>query len=94
MDGAKLFYSDSLIQQAGVFVSEGYPGIYIYLIRDKNDPGYFNKLNLVQNYSVVEAACLAIRKELFMKVDTQTNQYAFPPRVMHEWQDKEITKYD
>ncbi|MCS3799956.1 glycosyltransferase [Niastella sp. OAS944] len=65
--GAKLFYPNGQIQHAGIFLCED-PGNHIYMKRDKNDPGYYNKLNLVQNYSAVTAACLAVRKELFIKV--------------------------
>ena len=65
--GAKLYYPNGQIQHAGVFLYEGHPGNHIYLRKEKNDPGYFNKLNLVQNYSVVTAACLAIRRELYIK---------------------------
>jgi GT2 family glycosyltransferase len=65
--GAKLFYPNDQIQHAGVFLHEGHPGNHIYLKRTKDDPGYFNKLNLVQNYCAVTAACLVIRKEVFLK---------------------------
>jgi O-antigen biosynthesis protein len=65
--GAKLYYPNGQIQHAGVFLYEGHPGNHIYLKRDKNDPGYFNKLNLVQNYSAVTGACLAIRKDTYLE---------------------------
>ncbi len=65
--GAKLYYPNGQIQHAGVFLFEAHPGIHIYLKRDKNDPGYFNKLHLVQNYLAVTAACLAVRKEVYIK---------------------------
>ena len=67
--GAKLYYPNGQIQHAGVFLYEGQPGNHIYLKREKEDPGYFNKLNLVQNYSAVTAACLAIRKEVYLEVN-------------------------
>jgi GT2 family glycosyltransferase len=67
--GAKLFYPNGQIQHAGVFLHEGHPGNHIYLKRDKNDPGYFNKLNLVQNYVAVTAACLAVRKDVYMEAE-------------------------
>lgn len=66
--GAKLFYPNGLIQHAGVILHEGHPGNHIYINREKDDPGYFNKLNLIQNYVAVTAACLAVRKELYLKV--------------------------
>jgi GT2 family glycosyltransferase len=66
--GAKLYYATGHIQHAGVFIYKGHPGNHIYLKREQHDPGYFNKLNLVQNYSAVTAACLAVRKELYNEV--------------------------
>lgn len=63
--GAKLLYPNGCIQHAGVILYENHPGIHIYQKRKENDPGYFNRLNLVQNYSAVTAACLAVKKELF-----------------------------
>ena len=65
--GAKLYYPNGHIQHAGVFLFEDSPGVHIYLNREKNDPGYFNKLNLVQNYTAVTAACLAVKKSVFIK---------------------------
>ena len=65
--GAKLFYPNGQIQHAGVFLYEDHPGNHIYLKRNKDDPGYFNKLNLVQNYSAVTAACLAVRKKVYLE---------------------------
>ena len=65
--GAKLYYPNGQIQHAGIFFY-GDPGNHIYLKKEKHEAGYFNKLNLVQNYCAVTAACLAIRKELFIKV--------------------------
>lgn len=66
--GAKLYYPNGQIQHAGVFLHKGHPGIHIYAKREKNDPGYFNKLNLTQNYTAVTAACLAIRRQLYLDV--------------------------
>ncbi len=66
--GAKLLYPNGSIQHAGVILYENHPGIHIYQGKRENDPGYFNKLNLVQNYSAVTAACLAIRKQLFEEI--------------------------
>lgn len=66
--GVKLFFPTGQIQHAGVFLYEEHPGNHIYQKKHKNDPGYFNKLNLIQNYSAVTAACLAVRKELYLQV--------------------------
>ncbi|MFY7838716.1 MAG: glycosyltransferase family 2 protein [Lacibacter sp.] len=65
--GAKLYYPDNSIQHAGVFIYEGHPGVHVFARKKKDDPGYFNRLNLTQNYLAVTAACLAVRKELYIK---------------------------
>jgi GT2 family glycosyltransferase len=65
--GAKLYYPDNCIQHAGVFVCEGHPGIHVFCRQNRNESGYFNRLHLVQNYIAVTAACLAVRKELYLK---------------------------
>ncbi|MEJ8841051.1 glycosyltransferase family 2 protein [Lacibacter sp. H375] len=65
--GAKLYYPDNCIQHAGVFVCEGHPGIHVFCRQNRNEPGYFNRLHLVQNYIAVTAACLAVRKNLYLK---------------------------
>lgn len=67
--GAKLYYPNGQIQHAGIFLSDGHPGIHIYLKKEGEDSGYFNKLNLVQNYLAVTAACLVVKKEIFLKAN-------------------------
>jgi len=66
--GAKLLYPNDLIQHAGIFLYEGHPGIHIYQKHNSKRPGYFNKLNLIQQYTAVTAACLAVRKKVFESV--------------------------
>ena len=65
--GAKLYYPNGQIQHAGVFLYDGHPGNHIYLKRRREDLGYFNKLNLVQHYSAVTGACLAVRKKVYLE---------------------------
>jgi len=71
--GAKLLYPDNTIQHAGVLMGAGSRvepvGGHLFLHRWKEDHGYFGRAILVQNLSVVTAACLVVRRDVFTKVD-------------------------
>jgi O-antigen biosynthesis protein len=66
--GALLLYPDKTIQHAGVIAGLG--GMagesHRYCLYD--DPGYFNTLQSVTNYSAVTAACLMCRREVFDEI--------------------------
>ena len=66
--GAKLYYFDNTIQHAGVIM--GLWGLAGHSHKNylKDAKGYMNRLVAVQNLSAVTAACLVIRKELFVQV--------------------------
>lgn len=66
--GAKLLYADNTIQHAGVIL--GIRGCAGHAHRGfpKDSPGYFGRANLISNYSAVTAACLLVRKSLFLEV--------------------------
>ncbi len=69
--GAKLLYEDNTIQHAGVLLGIGWPyGVagHVYCGRDRNDAGPFGLLSVVRAASAVTAACLAIRRDLFLEV--------------------------
>jgi glycosyltransferase involved in cell wall biosynthesis len=66
--GAKLYYPDNHIQHAGVFLYDGHPGIHIFARRFREDDGYFNQLRLLRSYIAVSAACLAVRKSVYLAV--------------------------
>jgi GT2 family glycosyltransferase len=66
--GAKLYYPNDTIQHAGVIVGmfgaaghshKGYP---------RSAPGYYNRLQCVQNYTALTAACLMLRRDIYKKV--------------------------
>lgn len=69
--GIKLLYPDGTIQHAGVIV--GYGGIagHAFCGCSGTDSGYMNRINCVQNYSAVTAACMLVRREAF----TQCNGF-------------------
>ncbi len=67
--GAKLFYPDRTIQHAGVVFGLGGVAGHAFRRFPENHPGYMSRLQLVQNYSAVTAACLMVRKNIFFEVN-------------------------
>lgn len=63
--GAKLFYPDGKIQHAGMVIGLEYGG-NTFVGEEGYASGYQNYLNQIRNYSSVTAACMMIRKELFL----------------------------
>jgi GT2 family glycosyltransferase len=78
--GAKLYYPTKsttsfnikskagTIQHAGVITGIGGVAGHAHKYFPSFHPGYFKRLQLVQNYSAVTAACLAVRKSVFEQV--------------------------
>ena len=66
--GAKLLYPDSSLQHGGVVLGIGGVAGHSHKHLADGDPGYFNRVNLISSYSAVTAACLLIRKEIFLNL--------------------------
>ena len=66
--GVKLLYPDDHIQHAGVIVGLGGVAGHAFLNAYKDDPGYFNYIQSVNNFSALTAACLMCRKSLYEQV--------------------------
>jgi GT2 family glycosyltransferase len=66
--GAKLLYRDNTIQHGGILI--GHPQIAVHAHRGfpKDSDGYQKRLVSVQNFSAVTAACMMIRRKLFLEV--------------------------
>jgi GT2 family glycosyltransferase len=64
--GARLLYSDGRLQHAGVVIGIG--GIAGHFMKYLPPEGidYFSKTRLIQNYSAVTAACLVMRKSVYL----------------------------
>lgn len=66
--GARLVYTDKRIQHAGIVAGiyplAHHPGIG----QDMSEPGYMNRLQVVQNASAVTAACLLVKKSKYLEV--------------------------
>ncbi len=68
--GAKLLYADDTIQHAGVILGMGWPeGVagHYYCFERRNAPGAFDLLRVTRSTSAVTAACLAVRKSVFLE---------------------------
>ncbi|WP_299941926.1 glycosyltransferase family 2 protein [uncultured Nitratireductor sp.] len=66
--GAKLFYEDGRIQHAGVITGLGGVAGHSHKYFDRDAPGYFYRLKVVQNVSAVTGACLVVRKDVYQQV--------------------------
>lgn len=64
--GAKLLYRDDTVQHGGVVLGIGGVAGHSHKYYPASAPGYFGRLQLVQNYSAVTAACLAVRRSLYL----------------------------
>jgi O-antigen biosynthesis protein len=66
--GAKLLYIDERVQHAGVVLGPVGQMTHLLRLSRRNDPGYGNQLALARTLSAVTAACLAIRRSVFLEV--------------------------
>lgn len=66
--GAKLLYPDGKIQHAGVVLGLRGPAEHPFNGEAPDQPGYMKRLQVDQNYSVVTAACLLVRKSIYLEV--------------------------
>lgn len=67
--GAKLYYPNNTIQHAGVILGLGGVACHSHKDFPRDHPGYFRRLQSVQNYSAVTAACLLVTKSIFNQVN-------------------------
>ena len=63
--GAKLYYPNNTIQHAGIIIGLGGSAGHSHKCFDRNDPGYFNRLEVIQNISAVTGACLMVKKTIY-----------------------------
>lgn len=66
--GVKLLYYNGNIQHAGVIIGLGGVAGHAFVGLHRDDPGYFNYLQCINNFSAVTAACLMVSKEKFIQV--------------------------
>jgi GT2 family glycosyltransferase len=66
--GAKLYYPDDTVQHGGVIVGVGGIAGHAHKNFPRHHPGYFMRLGLIQNLSAVTAACLMVKKSLYILI--------------------------
>ena len=66
--GCKLLFEDDTIQHAGVVVGLGGVAAHTFTKEDRDGPGYFNMVNLLNNYSALTAACIMVRTKVYDEV--------------------------
>jgi glycosyltransferase involved in cell wall biosynthesis len=66
--GAKLYYPDDRIQHAGVILGIGGVAAHAWQTHPRGAAGQAHRNLLQQNLSAVTAACLVIRREVFLEV--------------------------
>lgn len=66
--GAKLYYPGDRIQHAGVILGLGGVAGHSHHGFRRADAGYFGRLHHVQEVSAVTAACLLVRKDVYLSV--------------------------
>lgn len=69
--GAKLLFPDDTVQHAGVMMikcasaNDNAGPMHVFSHLDRDDPGYMRRAQLVQDLSVVTAACLMTKRSVF-----------------------------
>ncbi len=78
--GARLLYPDNTVQHAGVIVGLGGAAEHAHKHFHWNSPGYLNRLLSPQHFSACTAACLLLRKTVYLEAggfDEQNLPIAF-----------------
>ena len=73
--GCKLLYDDDTIQHAGVIVGIAGVASHAFIGDDRDGPGYFNYINLLNNYSSLTAACVMMRAEVYDKANGFSEEF-------------------
>jgi GT2 family glycosyltransferase len=66
--GAKLFYPEGSVQHGGVILGIGGVAGHAHKYFPQDADGYISRLKVQQNLSAVTAACLVVRKDVFLQV--------------------------
>lgn len=74
--GAKLYYSDNRIQSAGIVVGIGGVAGSMFVDLPKGRGGYMHKACLMQDLSAVTAACMLMKKSVFLEAGGFTEELA------------------
>lgn len=74
--GARLYYEDGTLQHAGVVIGLGGVAGHVFPRAAHEDPGYFGRVIMTQDYSAVTAACIMMKKSVFEEVGGFDKEFA------------------
>ncbi|HEY0976080.1 MAG TPA: glycosyltransferase [Flavobacteriales bacterium] len=74
--GVKLLYPNETIQHAGVVMGLGGAAGHVLVGEDRRGPGYFNYVNMLNNYSALTAACIMVRRSLYERMNGFDESFA------------------
>lgn len=66
--GARLWYPNDTLQHGGIILGVGGVAGHSHKGLPRGKHGYFSRAQLIQTFSAVTAACLIIKKEIFLEV--------------------------
>jgi len=66
--GARLWYPDNTLQHGGVVLGVGGVATHSHNHLPRGNPGYFGRAMLQQSFSAVTAACLVVRRSIYLEV--------------------------
>ena len=66
--GAKLLYADGQVQHGGVVLGPGLNATHVHRLVARHDTGYRGQLAVTRSYSAVTAACMAMRRSVYVEV--------------------------
>lgn len=66
--GAKLYYPNDTLQHGGVLMGVGGVANHAFKHAHRDSFGYFGRAKLISSYSAVTAACLIVKKSIFLEV--------------------------
>jgi len=67
--GAKLYFPEDCLQHGGIILGINGVAGHCFKYSARGEPGQRNRLNLVQQYCAVTAACMLMRRSIFEEVD-------------------------
>jgi glycosyltransferase involved in cell wall biosynthesis/predicted nucleic acid-binding Zn-ribbon protein len=67
--GARLWYPDDTLQHGGVIIGVHGIGGHAHKHLPKGNRGYHGRADMIQGYSVVTGACLAIKRSTYLEMD-------------------------
>jgi GT2 family glycosyltransferase/SAM-dependent methyltransferase len=100
--GAKLHYPDGKIQHAGVILGmNDAPAEHPFIGQDADADGYFGRAKIAQEFSAVTAACMLVKRSLYLEVggldemrfQVSFNDVDFCQRLRHKGYRNVFTPY-